>query len=166
MNVYNVPHDVPEPELFCNLIMQGIGAARRSTCSKDQRGAVVWHPSGGPIARDSNGPPPGFACDASEACRSACGKLAVHAEMRALLAYLRKPMTERTGMHVLHIRTVDGRSVTSGAPSCISCSRDMLEAGVAVVWLWHDTGWRGYAADEFHALSLQHEKHRLPVIRP
>lgn len=86
MNIYDVPHDVPEPELFCNLIMQGI-------------------------------------------------------------------------------RTVDRRQVTSGAPSCISCSRDMLEAGVAVVWLWHDTGWRGYAADEFHALSLQHEKHRLPVIR-
>jgi hypothetical protein len=86
--------------------------------------------------------------------------------MRAVNRYLRTATgTEATGMHVLHLRVVDGAAARSGPPSCISCSRDMLDAGVASVWLWHESGWREYPAAGFHALSLVHEKHRLPVIR-
>jgi deoxycytidylate deaminase len=152
--------------LLGGAIRDAMWAAKHSACAKDQRGAAVWHPEYGVIVNGHNGPPDPFTCDGSEACRAACGKLAVHAEMRAVLKYQRTvKLGPPVGMHVLHIRTVDGKPVTSGPPSCISCSRDMLEAGVAVVWLWHDTGWTSYPAEVFHRLSLQHEKHRLPVIR-
>ena len=61
------------------------------------------------------------------------------------------------------MRVVDNKAVTSGPPSCITCSRTILIAGAAAIWLWHDDGWRRYEAAEFHALSLQHEKHGLPT---
>jgi hypothetical protein len=50
-------------------------------------------------------------------------------------------------------------------PSCITCSRTILEAKAARVWLWHEEGWAMYSADDFHAQSLAHPKHSLPVIR-
>lgn len=115
-----------------HVIGQAIIAARRSTCHKDQRGAAVWHAARGGLVAASNGPPEPFACDGSDICRAACGKLAVHAEMRAVNRYLRGVTGfATTGMQVLHIRVVDGKPVTSGPPSCITCSRDMLDAGVS-----------------------------------
>jgi hypothetical protein len=36
---------------------------------------------------------------------------------------------------------------------------------VSWIWLWRETGWAGYDANTFHGLSLNHAKHRLPVIR-
>lgn len=150
---------------FREAVAAAIDAARASTCAKDQRGAAFWHHNYGCLTAASNGPPVPFACDGSEACRSACGKLAVHAEVRAMLGYLRRAegLAVRD-MQVLHIRVVNGEPVTSGPPSCITCSRDMLEAGISWVWLWRESGWTAYGAAEFHALSLRHEKHRLPVI--
>ncbi len=144
-------------------VEEAIRAARTSTCAKDKRGAAVFHRQHPTHAAASNGPPHPFFCDGSEACRAACGKLAVHAEERALQIHQRK--TGLTGADVVHIRVVDGQPVTSGAPSCTTCSRTMLEGKVARIWLWHDTGWRAYEADEFHEISLRHPKHDLPIIR-
>lgn len=171
MSIYDFPigTDMTERRRLNEAIDAAIAAARKSPCVKDQRGAAVWHPDGSVMVADHNAPPDPFICDGSEVCKSACGKLAGHAEERALLKYLQQVKTRQSGPHVLHIRTVEGQPVTSGMPSCITCSRTMLLAGVASVWLWHgDGGWSGwhrYPAAEFHALSLAHEKHRLPVIR-
>lgn len=116
---------------------------------------------------DHNGPPHPFSCDKSAACAAACGKLAVHAEERVVHRFAEQERV--VGASVLHIRTVDGQPVPSGPPSCITCSRTMLFAGVAEIWLWHEGGawssWRCYEAVEFHELSLRHAKHNLPVIR-
>lgn len=120
-----------ERSVFHDAIDAAFVAALESRCAKDQRGAAVWHPNHGHLTAASNGPPDPFSCDASDACRAACGKLAVHAEMRAVNRHLRTATGfATTGMHVLHLRVVDGRAVTSGPPSCITCSRDMLDAGV------------------------------------
>lgn len=168
-DVYKIPPHL-DRLLVTKAIDAAVTAARTSPCAKDQRGAAVWHHDyPHRLAAAPNGPPSPFFCDGSPACRAGCGKLAVHAEMRALGRYLRQCGAGNgfgmRGMSVLHIRVVDGIAVPSGPPSCVACSRDMLEAGVASVWLWHETGWCEYPAAEFHALSLAHAKHRLPVIR-
>ncbi len=145
-------------------------AARRSWCAKDSRGAAVFHNDPGSygsttsrVVAAPNGPAPPFKCSGSPECRAACGKLAVHAEERALFEWEQR--LGPRGPDVVHIRVHENEPVVSGDPSCITCSRTMLLHGVAAVWLWHEAGWRRYPIVEFHALSLQHEKHRLPVIR-
>jgi deoxycytidylate deaminase len=167
--VYALPHDLypSESRWLCEGITQAVNAARRSTCSKDQRGAAVWHHTYGAMVAASNGPPAPCICDGSDACRAACGKVAVHAEERALLRYLQGGGgggLACRGMTVLHIRVVNGEPVASGPPSCVTCSRTLLAAGASNIWLWHDEGWKSYAADAFHFASLSHQKHGLPVI--
>jgi len=149
------------------VIPRVIDEARRSLCAKDRRGAGVWHRNYDHLSLGNNSPPSPFRCDGSDACKAACGKLAVHAEERALLRYLSAAGNGlgSTGMDVLHLRVVDGEPVTSGPPSCITCSRTILEAKAARVWLWHEEGWAMYPADDFHVRSLAHPKHGLPVIR-
>lgn len=147
-----------------------ITAGRRSSCQKDKRGAAAWHPESSHHAAASNSPEWPFRCDGSAACRAACGKLAVHAEERALWLWEQQlHEAERCGVmrfpEVVHIAIHHGLPVTSGPPSCLTCSRTMLLHRVAAVWLWHDTGWRRYPMIEFHTLTLQHPKHQLPVIR-
>lgn len=149
-------------------VRAAIAAARKSPCAKDQRGAAVWHRNAALMVAECNSPPLPFYCDGSDACRASCGKLAAHAEESALQAFQALGGVAK-GASVLHVRTVNGQPVTSGPPSCVTCSRTLLVAGVADVWLWHGgeqwSGWHCYEAATFHALSLQHEKHRLPVIR-
>lgn len=167
-SIYQRPSGMSEHahRSFLLAVDAAIEAARSSPCAKDQRGAAVYHVNYGHLVALPNAPPAPFVCDRSEACQAACGKLAVHAEMAALLKYLASATGfAAQGMDVVHVRTVGGEPVTSGPPSCISCSRDMLAAEVARVWLWHEEGWRSYDAADFHARSLTHEKHRLPVIR-
>ena len=129
-------------------------ASIQSPC-RSKRGVVIFH-GDDLIASGINRPPMGFACDGSETCKATCRRTAVHAEQLALL---------RAGRHatfseVLHVKTVHGALVPSGPPSCLECSKLMLEAAVSGVWLYHEDGWRRYAANEFHRLTLQ-ESHAL-----
>lgn len=55
---------------------------------------------------------------------------------------------------MLHIKTVDGAAVPSAGPSCLECSKLILEAGVAEMWLFLETGWTRYSAREFHTATL------------
>jgi deoxycytidylate deaminase len=129
----------------------------QSPCSKSKRGVVIWS-STDPrvlVAGAHNGPPPGFACDGSDACRKACGQRCVHAEQRALTCF-----TEQTDL--LHVKVVDGEAVPSGPPSCVACSKVILDRGIQRVWLLHETGLRLYSAHDFHVQSLLH--HELPLI--
>jgi hypothetical protein len=57
-------------------------------------------------------------------------------------------------MHMLHVKVVDQEAVPSGPPSCIDCSKAILEAGIKVMWLLHEDGLKGYPALDFHNLSL------------
>lgn len=144
------------------VIEEATRAGRKAWCAKDSRGVVAWIPGTRTFVSAANGPPPPFKCSGSAECRAACGKLAGHAEERALWQW---SVSYSGSPELVHVRVFDNKAVTSGPPSCITCSRTILMAGAAAIWLWHDDGWRRYEPAEFHALSLQHEKHRLPVIR-
>lgn len=142
-----------------HVVALALAMANDSPCKKSQRGAVVFDP-----ARDNevlglafNGLPAGR-CDGSDRCRSTCAARCQHAEARATidamsLAWTKSDQSRRPDM--LHIKTVDGKPVASGSPSCYRCSGLMLDRGVAAVWLLHDSGWHRYEIEEFHRLSLE-----------
>ena len=129
-----------------------IGA--QSPCAKSKRGVVVFQTGGAMptqlIASGCNGPPGDFVCDGSDACRAVCGKIAVHAEDRAI----RGAGRFAEGADLLHVKVVDGVAVPSGGPSCWQCSRTIVDAGIEGVWLLHADGLRRYTAAEFHCLTL------------
>ena len=131
-------------------------ACRQASCSpcRSQRGAVVFSidsPATASIyGRGHNHKPVGFKCDGSAECKGNCRAEAVHAEQMALLNAGR----DAQGADLLHVKIVNGELVPSGEPSCVQCSKLALAAGIGNVWLYHESGWRRYAATEFHRLSL------------
>lgn len=132
-----------------HIIHHAIGASTHSPC-RSKRGAVVF--AGNDILSwGFNHKPKPFSCDGSAECKEHCRLDAVHAEQRALLL----AGFEAQGADVLHVKTVDGKLVASGGPSCLECSKLMLAAGIAGVWLYHELGWRRYLIEEFHALTLR-----------
>ena len=118
-------------------------AAVRSPCDKSKRGVVLFC---GEDTSDEcvvvagegfNGPPPGFECGRSDACRQGCAKLCLHAEDRAirqaLVEWSAPPLND---LELLHVKVVDGVVVPGGGPSCWQCSRLVVEVGLSGVWLY------------------------------
>lgn len=141
-------------------LRRAIEEGAKSPCSKSKRGVVIWkagHAGDHEIVSAHNGPPPGFACDGTDACRAACGRLCLHAEMRALFH------TPRDATDLLHVKVVNGVGVPSGPPSCVDCSKAILDRGISRVWLLHETGLRLYSARDFHVQSVLNNE--LPLIR-
>lgn len=132
-------------------------AAMKSPCSKSKRGVVVWGDASTFVASGFNGPPKPFVCTGSDECRRACREICVHAEMRAIM--------ESRNFHtdLLHVKVVADTAVPSGPPSCVACSKMILEAGIVRVWLLHETGLRLYSAEDFHVQSLLFNN--LPIVR-
>lgn len=130
-------------------VRAAIGASVLSPC-RSKRGAVVFR-NGFLLSAGCNYKPSGFDCDGSESCKANCRAGAVHAEQSAIL---------RAGVYVagnaelLHVKTIDGKLVPSGGPSCAECSKLALAAGIVGVWLYHENGWHRYDATEFHRQSL------------
>jgi len=118
---------------------------------RSKRGVVVFI-GDDVVSHGHNKKPAGFDCDGSEECKATCRAEAVHAEQMALLTagYSRAWCAD-----LLHVKTVDGRLVPSGGPSCVQCSKLAAYCGVAGVWLYHDAGWRRYPIADFHRLSLE-----------
>lgn len=142
-------------------IEHAVRAAGRSPCAKSRRGVVIFHtradawPLASPVAVGSNGPPPPFACDGSDSCRAACNRVAVHAEEAALLNALSNGRLVEDA-EMLHVKVdADGRPVASSGPSCWQCSRALVAAGLAGMWLLHADGLRRYDVVEFHRLTLE-----------
>lgn len=144
-----------------SLLPLAAAAAVRSPCAKSQRGVLVFRADGTVVGRGFNAQPKPFACDGSDACRASCGKLCEHAEAAALRDA--GPIHPQAVVHLLHVKVVRGVAVPSGPPSCWQCSRAILAAGISSVWLLHQGGVKGYTAEDFHRLTLEHE--RLPVLR-
>jgi deoxycytidylate deaminase len=133
------------------VIACAIATATFSPCDKSKRGVVIYRSSDHVlVAAAFNSPPVPFVCTGSEACRAACSKVAVHAEQRAII----EAGHACRGAYVVHAKVVGDDLVPSGGPSCWQCSRLMLDAGIAGVWLYQESGWRLYNAVDFHALTL------------
>lgn len=148
------------------VVAAAVAAGARSPCAKSKRGVALYDFALGEarvVARAWNSPPPGFACDGSAACRAACREVCVHAEIAALIT----AGPRARGRSLLHVKVVDGRAVPGGGPSCVGCSRAIVQAGIRTVRLLEerdgDVRWVAYSADEFHALSLA--AHGFPVTR-
>lgn len=141
-----------------------IEIARNSKCAKSRRGVAIFDPNTGLVyGVGSNAPPRPFRCDGSDACRAACGKVAVHAEESAIVGAIRSHGSHSVeGLHLVHVKVVNGEAFPSGSPSCAECSKMVLAWGIAVVWLLHEDGLRPYEAADFHARSLR--TNGLPVI--
>ena len=145
------------------ILEEAIASANNSFC-RSKRGAVIFRLRNdrvGVLASSGwNHQPSPFPCDRTETCKATCGKTAVHAEQMAILH-----MGEwRWSSHfeILHVKTVDGLLVPSGPPSCLECSKLILEAGIEHVWLFHEDGWKRYGAEEFHRLTLAHHQIGVP----
>jgi deoxycytidylate deaminase len=155
--------------------------ALRSPCAKSKRGVVLFTWEAKPeIDRDIlvvlpgeafNGPPPGFSCTGSDACRRDCAKLCMHAEQRAILYGFGRVAGRIAGCDLLHVKVVNGEVVPGGGPSCWQCSRLVVEVGLRGVWLYELVGdvneprllgtdekrglWIFYTAEECHRETLR-----------
>lgn len=140
-----------------------VSAGNLSPCAKSKRGVVIFHPEKGIISAGKNHPPAGYRCDGSDACRKNCPQLCIHAEMDAL----RWVTPQAKALQLLHVKVMDGQPVPTGSPSCIGCSKHILESPIQTVWLLEHRGagaeLRSYDTARFHELSLQYRG--LPVIR-
>lgn len=116
---------------------------------RSKRGVVIFS-EGDVISHGYNYKPRGFDCDGSDTCKATCRREAVHAEQQALLSAGNRARASQ----MLHVKTVGGKLVPSGGPSCVECSKLARAAGIAWFWLYHDTGWRRYEMAEFHVLSI------------
>jgi len=147
-------------------------AALDSPCIKSKRGVALFCRDwmrGRESYRQTveavacNAPPAPYTCAQSEACRSACNQVCVHAEQRVLLKFLNEVSGDRRWIlkdcELVHVKVVDGQVVAGGGPSCWQCSRLVLEVAVAAVWLYEPDAfatprWRRYTAEEFHLRTL------------
>lgn len=151
--------------------------AMLSPCAKSQRGAVIFDPMGfelpdlyrGIVAAGENRQPRPMVCYGSEACRSACSKLCIHAEQHALLNLptwkLAPGVLPR--LEMVHVKVVNSVVLPGGPPSCWQCSKLVLFSGIAAMWLYEGTEvdrtfglaqWRRYTALAFHQTTLINSK--------
>lgn len=131
-------------------VRSAIDIARMSPCAKSQRGAVLFVSRGHRteiVAYDNNHQPPPFACTKSPACFEHCGMLCLHAEQAALLALGAHEIEAehdgrdgygRRDMSMLHIKVVDGQPVAGGPPSCLQCSRLIVDSDIEGIWLYQE----------------------------
>ena len=142
-------------EYFNKALGKAIEEAKKSSCMKSHRGAVVFDRQTGSIwGSGRNEPPSPFVCDGT--CKGSCGKVAIHAEQNAIYKALEKNYSLR-GLHLIHIKVVDEEPVPGGPPSCIECSKLIVRMGIGVVWLFlEETGeWKSYTGEEFHLATMQ-----------
>ena len=141
-----VPEGPPQ-----ELLEAALRAGRRSGCSKSKRGVAALLRGDRLLVEGWNHPAVGT-CDGSEACRRDCGKVCVHAEQMALVI-----APHLVGAEVLHVKVVNGCGVPGGPPSCAECSKLLLAAGIANMWLWEEArgGWVRYTARDFHLATLE-----------
>ena len=142
------------PITFEDFATLAVEMSANSPCQKSKRGAVAF---GGRengarelVAVGWNHRPGGEACDGSPACRASCRATCVHAEQALVVS-----TAELEGADVIHAKTIGGVLVESDGPSCVECSKLLMDAGVVAVWLYLPTGWNRYLMAEFHRLSIE-----------
>jgi deoxycytidylate deaminase len=148
-----------QKDTFQDCVNRAINIAQVSPCKKSKRGAVIFHSSVmNVLAAGHNHPPRNFLC--SEYCHHSCSGGAIHAEMEAIFS-LRRNKTlscKNSDLDILHVELRDNSLVPSDAPSCVECSKHILNENFRGVWLFHESGWCFYPSNKFHALSRQNDQ--------
>lgn len=124
-------------------------ASFNSPC-QSKRGVVIWDDECGYIAQGWNHLPLPFIYDSSKKCKASCNMTVIHAEQHAIL----RARQHLDGMHMIHVKSVDEKAVYSDKPTCVQCSKLILEVGIATMTLYTINGLRMYTAEEFHRQSL------------
>ena len=139
-------------------LLIAVQAGINSPCCKSKRGVVIFneHPLTGHLCTGWNSPPTGYTCTGTDTCRGNCSKVCVHAEQAALLQALAcgHPVT---GMSMLHVKVEHGKAVYGGPPSCVSCSKLILDSRLRYMYLLESTSMSvvRYTAAEFHQATLK-----------
>jgi deoxycytidylate deaminase len=169
-------------------IEDAVDAARLSPCQKRKVGISVYYSlrpleggrelaqatsasgyNGPPWTWDGDDPDVEGACDGSEACRRDCARRCVHAEPRAIDAITQDRRDYGHRLRLVHVKLDDaGKVMACDGPSCIDCSKQILDAGIGGIWLYEqvpdgDPAWRYYRALDFHeATERRLGIHRVP----
>lgn len=114
-------------------IQYAASVAMKSPC-KSRRGVVILSSAGGLVSDGFNHQPPPFQCDGSDRCKLNCARTAIHAEQSAIL----KARQDLNGCWMLHVKAVNGVPCASKAPSCLECSKLIVESGISWMHLLHD----------------------------
>lgn len=133
-------------------LAQAMEMANYSLCGKSKRGVVIWNPRALQYVGGWNAPPMTFFCEGSETCEQFCGKLCVHAEQQALLKA--RDLLDKE-VEMLHIKVVNFLPVPSDKPSCLECSKLILDSGIKAMWLLLESGLTCYTAREFHQETIK-----------
>jgi len=140
-------------------ILAAAEEAKKSTCKKSQRGAVIVK-NGEIIGRGFNKVTIEEFCDPCiredikdnsrvELCPAS------HAEQVAIIDALRRGKNLE-GSRIFHIKVKDGRIMPSEDVSCTVCSRLVLEAGIGEFVLLDKNGLALYSAEEFNRKSFEY----------
>ena len=133
--------------------------AKKSTCKKSQRGAV--------IVKDDEIIGKGFNRVTFEKLCNPCVReeikdnsrvelcSAIHAEQMAVIDAVNRGKS-LLGSRMYHIKVKDGKMVPCGKPSCTVCSRIIHESGISEFVLWHEEGHAIYPSEELNRLSFEY----------
>jgi deoxycytidylate deaminase len=138
---------------------EAVRLAKQSPCEKSKRGVVIVKDDV-IVGRGFNGPPGGYAC--AGVCREYCSEYTVHAEMRAVFNALMSGVS-LFGARAYHVKAVDGVAVPKGIPSCLPCSKHMLDVGLSEIVLMDEQGYALYGVEEFYLRTT--ENVALPIPR-
>lgn len=161
-------------------------AAIQSPCAKSKRGVALFNPEQAErdakvgavieqwvranfrasfvlVSSGFNGPPSGFGCRDTMVCRGSCRDVCMHAEQRAIIAAL--GCDDVGDLELVHVKVIDGKVVAGGGPSCLQCSKLVVDVGIRGVWLFEEIylpplagemngTWRFYGAHAFHEATL------------
>ena len=143
-----------EIEVADKYIDEAVKEAIKSPCDKSKRGVVIADNNTGEIiGRGYNRPPKDFECEPSY-CKNICSSYAIHAEENAIFDALENNY-KLNNSTLFHIKAVDEKPVASGGPSCVNCSKIILDKDIKQVVLKHENGYGVYESKEFHELSLK-----------
>lgn len=136
--------------------------ANGATCQRARCGSVIVK-DGRIVGSGYNGPPLG------DESRRTCSETwdytkkpkydltcCVHAEWRAVIDACKNNPADVSGSTLYFMRTnQQGNFTDAGVPYCTTCSRFVMESGVAEFALWNDNGADVYRMDEYDALSYE-----------
>jgi len=155
-------------------IDQAVQAANESPCQKRKVGISIYRkirPAGAgcelvinTLDTGYNGPPGPVVCHGTRECRDACSKRCVHAETRAIYSLAQPSIGEPDGLahftnelRMVHVKLDDaGRVMACDGPSCIECSKLILDVGIGGIWLFEQgipRRWIYYTALRFHEIT-------------